>query len=129
MVSLGEFILIEKTCSVGEEAKIYASLCPSLLRSISNSIAQGRVFPMEQGTVFLARFESRILIIRCLERSFEDAKVTVVGAELEPTSCHSLEGTELDSVLDHTLSNVLSRFYTNHYLFHSVLVFNFYLNC
>jgi hypothetical protein len=77
----------------------------------------GRIFPLEQGCVLIARFESRILMIRCLETSFEDMKVVVMGAELEPTSCHSLEGTALDDILDNTLSsanrNILNQNYFN----------------
>ena len=77
---------------------------------------------MEPGTVLLARFESRILMIRCLENSFEDAKVMVIGAELEPTSCHSVEGTELDSVLDRCFGDTGRTEFLNRYFFHSVLV-------
>lgn len=110
-------LILERACSIGDEAEIYSNLCPSLLAAISESISMGRIFPLEQGCVLIARFESRILMIRCLETSFEDMKVVVMGAELEPTSCHSLEGTALDDILDNTLSsanrNILNQNYFN----------------
>ena len=118
--------VIERTCSIGDEAEIYSALCPSLLSSISKSISKGRISPLYQGSVLIARFESRILMIRCLETSFEDMKVTVMGAELEPTSCHSVEGTELDSILDNSLSSTPRRLLNQHF-FSTVVVIIFYL--
>jgi hypothetical protein len=128
--NIGEFrstYSIERTCSIGDEAEIYSALCPSLLASISNSISKGRIPPLYQGSVLIARFESRILMIRCLETSFEDMKVMVMGAELEPTSCHSVEGTELDSVLDNSLSSAPRRL-LNHHFFSTIVVIVFYLH-
>lgn len=82
----------------------------------------GRIFPLDQGDILIARFESRILMIRCLENSFEDIKVMVMGTELEPTSCHSLEGTELDAVLDHRFSSFSKQKVLNQYFFHTIRV-------
>ncbi len=48
----------------------------------------------------MARYEARILLVRVVEDWFEGASVVVTGAELEPTSCHALEGNHVDVILD-----------------------------
>ncbi|KAJ3000562.1 Pecanex-like protein 4 [Globomyces sp. JEL0801] len=51
------------------------SLAPTLLQSISKSIKTGKLPPLYPGAVFLARFESRIVIIRGIESCFRSIPV------------------------------------------------------
>eukprot|EP00842_Homolaphlyctis_polyrhiza_P005468 jgi/Hompol1/5922/HPOL_000313-RA len=87
----------------GQDAKLYSIMAPSLIRSISRLIALGRIPPIYPGDMLLARLESRLLLLRGVETWFEGATVVITGAELEPTSCHALEGAEVDGILDHAL--------------------------
>ncbi|KAI8900894.1 hypothetical protein BC833DRAFT_580090 [Globomyces pollinis-pini] len=103
---------------VGKDSPLYMSLAPTLLQSISKAIKTGKLPPLYPGAVFLARFESRIVIIRGIESWLEGWTVTLTGTELEPTSCHALEGTVVDKVLDKTFNGSYRLF--NRFLFHSL---------
>lgn len=95
---------------------------PSLLKSLGVAISKGQIEPLEPGSILLARFESRIIFIRALEMWFEGSSVSIMGAELEPTSCHALEGTEVDAVLDAALQPTQPATFTNPHLLHSLKV-------
>nr|KAJ3422945.1 Pecanex-like protein 4 [Polyrhizophydium stewartii] len=114
---------INREYTSGQDAKVYSSMAPSLMRSLSENIASGRVPPLRPGDVLLARLESRLLLLRGVETWFEGASVVVTGAELEPTSCHALEGAEVDGILDYALidDNLRRRSWINDALFHTLL--------
>jgi hypothetical protein len=83
-------------------------------------IKAGSLPMLRDGSIVVARLESRILMIRGIEDWYESSTVSVTGAELQPTSCHALEGTEADKVLDHILDRK-SRFnYFNSNFFHTL---------
>ena len=115
---------VDQEYASNEEAQLYSSLVPSLLKSISAHVRLGLLPSICTGTVLLARIESRILMLRCTERSFEGHSFSIMGAELQPTSCHALEGTEVDSVLDQILDHPDRGFqWINPHIFHSLKVF------
>lgn len=89
----------DATMSTGNDASLYESLAPSLLASISHAVAAGSLTALFPGSTLIARIESRVIIIRIIETWFEGYDVTLSGTELEETSCHSLEGAYVDSVL------------------------------
>ncbi len=120
--------MIDQDYSSSEEAQLYSTLTPSLLKAISRQIRLGLLPSVSHGTVLLARIESRILMLRCTEQWFEGFSFSIMGAELQPTSCHALEGTEVDSVLDDILDLPDRGFqWINPHLFHSLKVIIFKL--
>ncbi|KAJ3272257.1 Pecanex-like protein 4 [Terramyces sp. JEL0728] len=105
--------------SSGNDSPLYSSLAPTLMNEIASGISTGKISLSHSGTCLLARYESKILIIRLVEYWHEGATVYITGTELEPTSCHSLEGTEVDHVLDAALDE---RHMFNQNLLHTLLL-------
>lgn len=97
------------------------SLAPALIKELSKAISDGKVPCLAPGDAFLARFESRILIIRGVEQWFEGTSSIITATELEPTSCHALEGLAVDDVLDKTL-DPMNKTWTNHHLLNTLSV-------
>ncbi|TPX38078.1 hypothetical protein SmJEL517_g00313 [Synchytrium microbalum] len=81
------------------DSTLYSSLAPPLLKEISRK-CQSRLSPARIGTTYLARQESRILLIRIVSTSFEGITVSLRGLELQGTSCHAVEGRQLDRVFE-----------------------------
>ena len=75
-------------------------MIPSFLDRISVAIRLGDIPLPDPGDVFLARMESRILLIRSIQKRFDGIMTSIVACELEPTSCHAIEGTVVDEILD-----------------------------
>ncbi|KAJ8326994.1 Pecanex-like protein 4 [Batrachochytrium dendrobatidis] len=109
--------------SSGQDAKLYSAMMPSLMKSISKLISTGRIPPIYPGNVLLARIDSRLLLLRGVETWFEGVSVIITGTELEPTSCHALEGTEVDTVLNNGLFVDASQktVWLNHTIMHTLL--------
>ncbi|KAJ3351450.1 Pecanex-like protein 4 [Kappamyces sp. JEL0680] len=105
--------------ATGRDVPLYMSMAPTLLCKLSEAIRLGRYPPIHAGTMFLARFESRIMVIRGIEAWFEGSIATITATELEPTSCHALEGTVVDEVLDKTLDSD-QRTWTNQHLLNTL---------
>jgi hypothetical protein len=99
---------------------MYSTLAPSLLHSISTQVTLGRLPRLHHGSIILARMESRILMMRGIEDWFESNVVSITGAELEPTSCHALEGTQVDNVLDKILDQHSKFTWFNSNFFHTL---------
>lgn len=110
---------IDKEYFGGKEAALYTSMAPTLLSNISRAIRNGKLPSLAIGDCMLARFESRILFIRAVESWADGLSIIITATELEPTSCHALEGVVVDDVL-----NVLSTNYSkviNQNILHSVV--------
>jgi hypothetical protein len=107
---------ISNEYSSGKDAPLYMSLAPTLVRELSKSISLGQIPPLAVGEAYLARMESRIIILRCIECWFEGSTIIMTGTELEPTSCHALEGTAVDEVLDHSLEDDHQTWINQHML-------------
>ncbi|KAJ3251727.1 Pecanex-like protein 4 [Boothiomyces macroporosus] len=93
-------------------------MAPSLMDVMANGVSKGKIPLSHNGSEYLVRFESKILLVRLVENWYEGASVYITGTELEPTSCHSLEGTEVDHVLDAALDE---RHIFNQNLLHTLL--------
>ncbi|KAH9275277.1 hypothetical protein BASA83_002512 [Batrachochytrium salamandrivorans] len=94
---------IDREYSSGQESAIYSTMAPSLMHSVSHLISRGAIPAICPGDMLLARIESRLLLLRGIETWFEGVSVIITGTELEPTSCHALEGAEVDFILDNAL--------------------------
>jgi hypothetical protein len=88
----------------GNDTILYTSMTPTLLRSITMAVKEGRLPNLAVADVFLCRFESRLLVLRCIESWNDGNVVEVIATELEPTSCHALEGVAVDDTLNAILS-------------------------
>ncbi|KAH6570697.1 hypothetical protein BASA62_004207 [Batrachochytrium salamandrivorans] len=93
----------DREYSSGQESAIYSTMAPSLMHSVSHLISRGAIPAICPGDMLLARIESRLLLLRGIETWFEGVSVIITGTELEPTSCHALEGAEVDFILDNAL--------------------------
>jgi hypothetical protein len=118
---------IEKHYQANEVALFYASMAPSLVRNLGRAISQGQLPLLQPGSILLVRFEARITFIHAVEQCFEGASVSLMGSELEPTSCHALEGTEVDTVLDAILDVSDHPSLFNPHFVHSLKVFTWFL--
>lgn len=108
--------MIANEYASGKDVPLYVSLAPTLIKELSKAISDGKVPTLDPGDVFLARFESRILIIRGVERWYEGMSCIITATELEPTSCHALEGLAVDDVLDKTLEQTSKNWRNNNLL-------------
>ncbi|KNC97424.1 uncharacterized protein SPPG_07346 [Spizellomyces punctatus DAOM BR117] len=87
------------------DSLLYSSLLPKLLPKLSAQISQGALPSISPSSnMLLIRLDSRLLIVRCVECYFEGVMCLIAGVELEPTSCHALEGTEVDNILEGVLT-------------------------
>lgn len=111
----------------GKDVPLYKSLAPTLIKEISKYISEGKIPDLNAGDVFLARSDSRILIIQAIETWFEGMTTLITATELEPTSCHALEGTAVDEVLDKTLDQY-HKSWTNQFLLNTLQVYMDHLN-
>jgi hypothetical protein len=89
----------------GNDTILYSSMTPTLLRSIALAVNRGQLPNLDVRQAFLCRFESRLLVIRCIESWNDGNIVEVIATELEPTSCHALEGVAVDDSLNAVLSS------------------------
>jgi hypothetical protein len=94
----------------GKDTALYSSMAPSLLKALSKSIKSGILPQLNVNDCWLCRFEARILLIRIIESWNDGIIVEVAATELEPTSCHALEGVALDDILNDILSPKESMF-------------------
>jgi hypothetical protein len=84
----------------GKEATLYTSMASTLLANISQAMRSGKLPSLSIGDCMLVRFESRILFMRAVESWSDGISIIITATELEPTSCHALEGVVVDDVLD-----------------------------
>ncbi|KAJ3032692.1 Pecanex-like protein 4 [Rhizophlyctis rosea] len=82
------------------DTPLYTSLLPSLLPTLSHALSDGTIPPT---STYIARFDSRLLLLRIMETHYDTLTLLITGCEVEPTSCHALEGAEIDGVLDGVL--------------------------
>lgn len=52
------------------------------------------------GTYLLARFDDRLIWIQILESGYNYVRIQVKGLELQETSCHAVEATAIDEMID-----------------------------
>eukprot|EP00762_Andalucia_godoyi_P007636 ANDGO_07941.mRNA.1 Protein pecanex len=100
------------------DATYYAALAPSLMRSISTACE------LDAGQTLLLREDANIVLLEVLEVGLGYAVVCLKGLEFQTTSCHAVEATEIDSLLEETqtVANPIGgsrSFMLNHKWFHT----------
>lgn len=70
-----------------------------------------RIANASAGNYFLARFGGdRMMFIQVLESDFGYSKIKIKGLELQETSCHALEATELDDFVENAFFSKFPSF-------------------
>lgn len=52
------------------------------------------------GSFLLGRYDDRLILIQLIDSGFNYAKVQIKGLELQETSCHAVEATAIDQMLE-----------------------------
>lgn len=101
------------------DAMYYSSLAPALMSTMRH------FGEMYAGQVFLLRQEANIVLMEVLEVGLGYNVVCLKGLEFQTTSCHAVEATEMDGLLEETqtVPNLLGggdkrSFKKNHKWFH-----------
>jgi hypothetical protein len=110
--------------STSADSLIYKKMSASALIQISKLVSTGSCPELYPGRTILVRFESKILFYRVIEAWFDGLCLDISATELEPTSCHQLEGVALDNLLDSSIGCTQIP-WINGYLGHAVEVSQF----
>ncbi|XP_067119884.1 pecanex-like protein 4 [Centruroides vittatus] len=78
----------------------YQQMVSSLKDELQVSFSRGSLGFINNGDFFLARFQDRLLWIHILERGFNYCKTSIKGLELQETSCHTLEASQVDEIFE-----------------------------
>ena len=89
----------------------------SILTQLSIAAKSGRLGSVQPESFFLLRHEDRIIWVQVLEKGNGYFTFSLRGMELQETSCHSLEATRIDDVMDSTFHKESK---INHFLFHTL---------
>eukprot|EP00003_Mantamonas_plastica_P002454 TRINITY_DN11863_c0_g1_i1.p1 TRINITY_DN11863_c0_g1~~TRINITY_DN11863_c0_g1_i1.p1 ORF type:complete len:497 (-),score=138.81 TRINITY_DN11863_c0_g1_i1:27-1517(-) len=92
---------ISRGFASGQDASFYIHLLPQMLPELMSQLKKGAMGDAQPGMSVLLRHQSRILWVQVLERGFTTFTVLVKGLELQETSCHAVEATRIDDVLQH----------------------------
>lgn len=101
--------------SDAHDAVYYQQVLPRLIQSLHKR----RLFLdfCEAGEFFLARYEDRLIWMQILETGHNYVNIQLKGLELQETSCHTIEASIIDHLLDSALggqnTNLLRWFNTN----------------
>ena len=82
------------------ESSSYSSLIPAIQDSLRKSIYLRHSSP---GDFFLIRFEKLLLFLQVLSVGNQFTQVSFKGLELQGTSCHNIESSRVDELLDEDL--------------------------
>jgi hypothetical protein len=74
------------------------------------------------GSFLLARFGDRLIWIQVLETGFNYIKIQIKGLELQETSCHAVEATTIDEILEEAFysnseNSKISKIFNTHFWF------------
>lgn len=75
---------------------------PQLVKELSHIIASGGLRVINPGDVFLLRFDDRLIWLSFIERGYGYYRVSAKGLELQQTSCHAVEASAIDAILEWT---------------------------
>eukprot|EP00741_Cyanophora_paradoxa_P008349 tig00001299_g8076.t1 len=92
-----------RSVAAADEAHVYAAMAPSLARAVGAAVRGGQLGDAQPGSFYLARLDAMTAWIQVLEAGRGWRRVQVKGLELQETSCHTAEATELTAVLSHGL--------------------------
>ncbi|CAG2109721.1 unnamed protein product [Medioppia subpectinata] len=76
----------------------YEQLVPQFIKSLGNQCPV--MSCCRAGSFLLARFDDRLVWIQVLESGFNYIKIQLKGLELQETSCHAVEATTIDDMID-----------------------------
>ena len=88
--------------SEASEAVFYRQAQHSIVKTVSLSLKSGILRFIQPGEVFLARFQDRLTLIYVIESGYGYWSITIQGLELQETSCHTVEATQIDNIIDST---------------------------
>ena len=94
--------------SVEDDSAYYRQMSLPLLKAIHKTV----LCHSEVGSHFLARHDDRIMWIQVLERGNGYMVYKLKGMELQETSCHSVEATKMDELIQMTFERkpILNRY-------------------
>lgn len=104
--------------SEGSEAVFYRQAQHNIVKTVSLSLKSGILRFIQPGEVFLARFQDRLTLIYVIESGYGYWSIVIQGLELQETSCHSIEATQIDNIIDsaYTRSHRSLDYWFNQYL-------------
>lgn len=82
-----------------EETVYYQQAETEMAKAVHSSISCGAVSP-QPGTNVLIRFDNRLVLVTILEVGHGFCTFSMRGLELQETSCHSEEATQIDSIYE-----------------------------
>ena len=101
------------------EAIFYEEVCPEVCRTFKQLVRQGVILSLSCGQIFLIRYEDRIIVVTVLEVGYQYTGLSYKGLELETTSCHDIEATQIDDMLEgnKTSNSVLANLFNKYLLY------------
>lgn len=99
-----------------EDSAFYKEMESSVVDDVSKQLMSGALMNAQPGSIVLYRSELFMIWIEILERGFCYSRVLVKGLELQTTSCHAEEATELDGVVEDLFEQ---KMLINRHAFHS----------
>lgn len=82
-----------------EETVYYQQAEAEMAKAVHSSLSCGAI-PAQAGTHVLSRFDNRLAVVSILEVGRGFCTVSIRGLELQETSCHSEEATQIDDMHD-----------------------------
>ena len=100
----------------GRDAVFYEQTCPEVCRVFRQLVKRGVILSPSPGQVYLLRFEDRIIFLTVNEVGYEYSCVSYKGLELAATSCHEIEATQIDDILEReqptrSFKNILNKYF------------------
>ena len=101
------------------EAVFYEEVCPEVCKIFKQLIRRGVILSPSCGQIFLIRYEDRIIVVTVLEVGYQYVGLSYKGLELETTSCHDIEATQIDDMLERnkTSNSVLANLFNKYLLY------------
>ncbi|OQR70249.1 LOC398632 protein-like, partial [Tropilaelaps mercedesae] len=75
---------------------------PRLIEKLESNISRGLLGSLQAGSCLLARHQNRLVFLRVIEAGYLFRCVEAKGLELQETSCHSIEATTVDQIIDNS---------------------------
>ena len=101
-----------------KDSVYYQQVVPKIEQAIARTCVTGSVF-IQPGDYYLFRYQDRILIALVLEVGHSYFCLNVKGLELQETSCHTIEATEIDNIFASAYTSEISschQFWLNTHL-------------
>ena len=97
--------LIHKSfTSKAKETVFYKQAQKSIVKAISVTLSTGSTVP-QPGDFMLLRFQDRTVMVHLLEKGYGYWTLSLQGLELQETSCHTVEATKMDDIINSGYTN------------------------